>query len=83
MSSEDPTLTLTPTPEFLSEDFSVKVKGDAKKGIFGETFLVRFPQAKHENTSNNSGKIQGKIRGNIRDENSKTSGKFRSATILT
>ena len=53
-------------------------------GIFSEFFLVSVPQEmKHENSSNNSGNIRSKIRGKIRDENSKNSGNFRSATFLT
>ena len=36
-------------------------------------------ETKHENSSNNFGKLRGKIR----DENSKNSGNFRSATFLS
>ena len=53
-------------------------------GIFGEFFLVSVShETKHEKSSKNSGKIRSKIRGKIRDENSKNSGDFRSATFLT
>ena len=49
-------------------------------GIFGEFFLVCVShETKHEKSSKNSGKIRGKIR----DENSKNSENFRSATFLT
>ena len=49
-------------------------------GIFGEFFLVSVShETKHEKSSKNSGKIRGKIR----DENSKNSGNFPSATFLT
>ena len=52
-------------------------------GIFGEFFLVSVShETKHEKSSKNSGKIRSKIRGKIRDENSKNSGNFRSATFL-
>ena len=47
-------------------------------GIFGEFLLVSIS---HETKT--SGKIRSKIRGKIRDENSKNSGNFRSATFLT
>ena len=41
-------------------------------GIFGEYFLVSVSHdMKHENCSQNSGKIRSKMRGRIRDENSK------------
>ena len=53
-------------------------------GIFGEFFRVSVShETKHEKSSKNSGKIRSKIRGKIRDENSKNSGNFRSATFLT
>ena len=53
-------------------------------GIFGEFFLVSVShETKHENSSKNSRKFRSKIRGKIRDENSKNSGNFRSATFLT
>ena len=52
-------------------------------GILGEFFLVSVShETKHEKSSKNSGKIRSKIRGKIRDENSKNSGNFRSATFL-
>ena len=52
-------------------------------GIFGEFFLVSVShETKHEKSWRNSGKIRSKIRGKIRDENSKNSGNFRSATFL-
>ena len=52
-------------------------------------FLVNFflisvsHETRHQKSSKNSGKIRSKIRGKIRDENSKNSGNFRSATFLT
>ena len=53
-------------------------------GIFGEFFLVSVShETKHQKSSKISGKFQSKIRGKIRDENSKNSGNFRSATFLT
>ena len=53
-------------------------------GIFGEFFLVSVShETKHEKSSKNSVKIRSKVRGKIRDENSKNSGNFRSATFLT
>ena len=53
-------------------------------GIFGEFFLVSVShERKHEKSSKNAGKIRSKTRGKIRDENSKNSGNFRSATFLT
>ena len=49
-------------------------------GIFGEFLLVSVShKMKHENSLKNSGKIRGKTR----DEKSKNSGNFRSATFLT
>ena len=52
-------------------------------GIFGEFILVSVSrETKHENSSKNSGEILSKIRGKIRDENSKNSENFRSATFL-
>ena len=53
-------------------------------GIFGEFFLVSVShETKRKKSSKNSGKILSKIRGKIQDKNSKNSGNFRSATILT
>ena len=53
-------------------------------GIFGEFFLVSVShETKREKSSKNSGKIRSKIRGKVRDEMSKNSGDFRSATFLT
>ena len=52
-------------------------------GIFGDFFLVSVShETKHEKSSKNSGKIRREIRGKIRDENSKNSENFRSATFL-
>ena len=54
------------------------------QGFWGELFLVSVSwEAKHENSSKNSGKFWSKIWEEIRDKNSKNSGNFRSATSLT
>ena len=54
-------------------------------GIFGDFFLVSpFTRKRSTKTRKQiSGKSRSKIRGKIRDENSKNSGNFRSATFLT
>ena len=53
-------------------------------GILGEILLSSVShETKHEKFAKNSGKIRSKIRGKFRDENSKNSGNFRSATFLT
>ena len=59
----------------LPGNFALKNGGD-----FGEFFLASVPTKRGMKTSQ---KNSGKIRGNIRDENSKNSGNFRSATSLT
>ena len=54
------------------------------RGFLINFFMVSVShETKHENSWKNSGTIRSKIRGKIRDENSKNSGNFRSATFLT
>ena len=53
-------------------------------GIFGEFFLVSVShKTKHENSSINFEENSERNPGQIRAENSKNSGNFRSATVLT
>ena len=53
-------------------------------GIFGDIFSgLRLPRNEARKILENSGKIRSKIRGKIRDEISKNSGNFRSATFMT
>ena len=54
-------------------------------GIFGDFFggVPVSRETKHENSSKFSEKIRSKIWDKIRDENSKNSGNFRSATFVT
>ena len=53
------------------------------RGFLVIFFWSPFPTKQStKNSSKSSGKIRSEIRGKIRDENSKNSGNFRSATFL-
>ena len=57
---------------------------EKRRGLLGEFAVISVSlEIKHEESSENLGKIQNKIRGRIQDKNSKDSGHFRSAIFLT
>ena len=54
------------------------------RGFLVNVFCVSVSnERKHEKSSKKSGKIRSEIRGKTRDENSKNSGNFHSATFPT